>query len=403
MTAFLSWVDYSSAERQRMRQAVALFAEKETRDELGLGSIRDAISNALFPGTSVIQTRLRYALFIPWIYRELEKNKRVNTGNASTWAREMEIDLIKPLLDSEDTDGIIGRRAKGTLQRLPSSVYWLGLQRWGVFEQDWSIDDYHRSWDRMREIERSGRGADDDGVALDRVHTWNAHLPVPPDDFPERVQFKLNPVEAEFLQERIRESCRGTLLGHAVSTDSEGRPHLDAPTPWDAFTSQLPPSLSEQLELARKFSILMHGAARMYNLTLSRRVETFASKAEEHAAAFEAWNEEAGSEQVAQWSLDELWRFAVGRATVTSRTHDFIITWQRLHRELGRGVAESKEVARLVEHREAQLKGNRSRFRNPRALEVWGGDSGTARMNYRWGTVRNLLGDLYAGLDGEKS
>lgn len=47
MVAFLSWVDYSSAKRQRMPQAVALFAERDMRDELGVGSIRDAISNTL--------------------------------------------------------------------------------------------------------------------------------------------------------------------------------------------------------------------------------------------------------------------------------------------------------------------------------------------------------------------
>jgi len=50
-----------------------MFTEKESRDELGIGSIRDAIADILFPGTSTIQTRLRYMLLLPWMYRELEK------------------------------------------------------------------------------------------------------------------------------------------------------------------------------------------------------------------------------------------------------------------------------------------------------------------------------------------
>ena len=33
---------------------------------MGLGSLRDALSDALFPGTSYLQTRLRYVLFVPW-------------------------------------------------------------------------------------------------------------------------------------------------------------------------------------------------------------------------------------------------------------------------------------------------------------------------------------------------
>ena len=400
MTTFLSWVDYSSAERQRMRQAVALFAEKDTRDELGLGSLRDAISDALFPGTSVIQTRLRYALFIAWIYKGLEGRSRIHAGNVSGYARAEELSLIGPLESSDDPAGTIGVVAKTTLKRLPSSVYWLALRRWGIFEQDWSMDDYHRSWDRLRKTKNGQRSADDEGVALEGVTTWNAHLPSPPEDFPGTASFRLTVAEAEFFQERLREHCRGTLFGHCVDAEALARPHLDAPSPFDAFPFELPPRLHEQLALASQFSRLMQGAARMYNLALARRTETFSEKAEYHLEALLEWHEEAQAEQVASWSLDQLWEFAAGRANVTPRTREFIIAWQSLYRELGLGVAESAEVARLVEQREWQLKGSRSRFRNPRALEVWGGESGTARMSYRWGTVRQLLKDFYQGLDG---
>ena len=43
------------------------FRIKESRDELGLGAIRASFADALFPGTSTIQTRLRYMLFVPWV------------------------------------------------------------------------------------------------------------------------------------------------------------------------------------------------------------------------------------------------------------------------------------------------------------------------------------------------
>ena len=51
---------------------MALFQERESRDELGLGSIRDSIADHIFPGTSTIQTRLRYMLFIHWLFQMLE-------------------------------------------------------------------------------------------------------------------------------------------------------------------------------------------------------------------------------------------------------------------------------------------------------------------------------------------
>jgi uncharacterized protein DUF6361 len=68
----LAWIYFDEAERQRARRILALFQERESRDELGLGAVRDSIADHLFPGTSTIQIRLRYMLFIPWLFRTLE-------------------------------------------------------------------------------------------------------------------------------------------------------------------------------------------------------------------------------------------------------------------------------------------------------------------------------------------
>ncbi|AHF00149.1 hypothetical protein THITH_10510 [Thioalkalivibrio paradoxus ARh 1] len=51
MQAQLTWIDLTAADRTRVRQVLDLFAEQGTVDELGLGSLRHALSNALFPGT----------------------------------------------------------------------------------------------------------------------------------------------------------------------------------------------------------------------------------------------------------------------------------------------------------------------------------------------------------------
>ena len=95
--SFVAWVDYSPAERERMRQALLLFKESNTVDELGLGSIRDALAELMFPGTSTIQTRLRYFLLVPWIYLELD-NKRITSANVAHRVKQAERALIEPLL-----------------------------------------------------------------------------------------------------------------------------------------------------------------------------------------------------------------------------------------------------------------------------------------------------------------
>ena len=48
-----------------MRRVLDLFNEQGTLDEMKLGSLRDALSDTLFPGTSYIHTRLRYVLTGP--------------------------------------------------------------------------------------------------------------------------------------------------------------------------------------------------------------------------------------------------------------------------------------------------------------------------------------------------
>src|SRR5512141_2087324 len=90
--ASFSWLAFSEAERQRAHDALGLLRDRDTRDELGIAGVRDAYSELLFPGTSTIQTRAGYFLFVPWIYRGLELSPR---GNAAVRAKRTEQSLIE--------------------------------------------------------------------------------------------------------------------------------------------------------------------------------------------------------------------------------------------------------------------------------------------------------------------
>jgi uncharacterized protein DUF6361 len=73
MMSVLVGLDYSERERRKMLDVVDLFREHDTRDELGVGSVRDAFADMLFPGTSAIMTRARYFLLVPWAYQRRER------------------------------------------------------------------------------------------------------------------------------------------------------------------------------------------------------------------------------------------------------------------------------------------------------------------------------------------
>src|SRR5439155_203920 len=155
MPSVLAWLDHDEAERRRMQEVIELFRERDTVDELGIGSVRDAFSNLLFPGTSVLHSRARYFLFVPWIYTELER-QRVPSNAIADRARRDEIRLIYALINGDEGEGsgVIGAVARDRLKQLPSYAYWNGLEILGIRLYHGSTDRYHRSLDSYYQLLR---------------------------------------------------------------------------------------------------------------------------------------------------------------------------------------------------------------------------------------------------------
>lgn len=170
MSATLTWLDHDAADRDRMNRILALFRERETRDELGVGVIRDLLADEFFPGTSTIQTRLRYMLFVPWIYQRLEAEE-CRSADFAVQAGKREVELVKALSESDDKAGVFGKRAGGDLQRLPSSVYWAGLGIWQIRSNFRQHPLRGQPLVRHRRTERSGRT----GCTSTRRSTDSAH------------------------------------------------------------------------------------------------------------------------------------------------------------------------------------------------------------------------------------
>lgn len=125
MTSLIAWLDASSEDQRRMREIVNLFSERESRDELGIGQVRDALSDLLWPGTSTLFTRARYFLFIPWCYRAAAET-RSNVEKSTALADRNERRLIRGLLNAGAKDGVVGATAGTALKNLPSALYWGG-------------------------------------------------------------------------------------------------------------------------------------------------------------------------------------------------------------------------------------------------------------------------------------
>jgi hypothetical protein len=76
------------------------------RDEIGFPRIHQRYAVRFFPGTSVLHTRARYAIFVPWLFEDLAWL----TGAAAVRAlRECERELAGRLRDAGDSQVIGGR------------------------------------------------------------------------------------------------------------------------------------------------------------------------------------------------------------------------------------------------------------------------------------------------------
>lgn len=394
MPPSLTWLDHDAHARERSLRILALFKEKESRDELGIGGIRDAISDQLFPGTSTIQTRLRYMLIVPWVYTRLEAEQIPAKAFASR-ARQEELSVVTPLLDARE-EGVFGSQAGSGLKRLPSSVYWAGLGTWGIRRFPAAQSDYHRAVDVLyARRARSRHREDDDADSDPGSRTWHPRLPPPPEGFPKDIDLKLTTDEAGFLGDCIQRSCPGTLLAWLAL---HGVPDL-APEPWVHTQLREFPSLAQELIAnGRRFTDLIEGAARVYNLVLAELREHDGWTAE-HRAALGRWRDSLDLAALAAWSLPHFWELTVGRGhDITPATRRFVEAILDRVLATGGNVAEDASMRALVSRREQTLKGPRSRITNRGARQQWGGNAGTGRVVYRWPTARRLLADLYPAL-----
>lgn len=397
-----TWLDFAESDRQRAQDVIDLFREQDTRDELGIATIRDSLSDWFFPGTSAIQTRARYFLIIPWTYLRLEA-KRVASAEVARRARDEELKLIDVLADCEDELGTIGVRARRTLKRLPSGVYWQGLQRLRILAFPGSRDQYHRSLDGfyLRRDAASVRNDDGEVVSASRTRNWHADLPKPPRGFPQVCTLALQREEADYLRERIMYAAPASLFARLVD-GGEAAPETDFP--WEIpVLPRLPEPLRRDIDHARHFSELMLGASLLYNVMLAE-MKGDPDRVADFGGRMEAWTAdcvERRSDHEA-WRIDGLWELA-GRAQgrVPPLTRAFVTSWVELVRQnFGRDLGAHEGARGLVKARERQLKRALSRFDNRRSLEMWGGDSGSRQIDYRWNAiVKQVVRDIHEGLE----
>ena len=398
----VGWLDLDSAASERVGTLLRSLEEPGTLDALGLGSVRDAFSAMLSPGTSTIQTRIRYFLFLPWICARLEA-ERVRPADFASRLREDEARLIDCLRHLGPNQGVAGYTAGRDLKRMPSEAYWAGLASWGLRRLDLSIAEYGQ---RAAVLGRNRSDRDDDGHTTVSTASMWAAIPSPPEDFLHAdITFDLRRNEALVLVDRIRQKHPGTLLAFLC-----GRPEIsvDIAFPWDLPSDGLPGQLTEVLHHARCFSEMTVGPQHVYNLLLARK-----AKAELGWDTDELETNELGHiddwvelvadryEELSAWveDLPEFWNF-LAEHNISASTRNFLNAMATRAITNPVGFAEDAAVHARIRDREIRLKSIRARLAHRSALERWENQKPFGgQLNYRWPITRSYLTDIAAGLE----
>ena len=323
MTSRLSWLDTSREDQQRMRELLKLFSDTESRDELGIGQVRDAFSDLLFPGTSVLQNRARYLLIVPWCYQEAQR-RGLRGDRLVARVDRNERKVIAALLGGSDTEGMIGRRAGVAVRTLPSNIYAVALKEYGIRI---GADDPapNRRLAEADELTERSRGS------------WHPTLPGPPANFPQEVEggLRLHPDEARWLRERILDAVPGTLLAYLL--EPEHRPGSEGDAPWDEPVALAAPEpIGSLVRDAQRFSLAMHGAALLYNLLIAERYERAGLSEHEQPAAryrdrLSEWSDLMSAEpSLKGWDRSGMWTLLIeknSRISTNVKARQFIERW----------------------------------------------------------------------------
>lgn len=224
MKPSLGWTMLSREEIRQVERSLAN-SEQDTRDEIGFLLLHQGFADRFFPGTSVLHTRVRYALFIPWLYKEAASSRRKGSDLDSTIRRQLIHLAIRLKQIGEEPYDVIGGDKLGQLtSQPPDRVYWTALRAWGLL-----LPAVHSRSEALRRLQAGMRTSalDDDGGRLDDDDTdVFVGLPDPPEVWnnpASPLHFKMPPKERDFLRLQLSlvtrpEEVVPSLLAHLVES-----------------------------------------------------------------------------------------------------------------------------------------------------------------------------------------
>ncbi len=398
---------------------IDLLAAPGVLDELGIGVVLSSFSDRMFPGISTIQTRAKYFTLTALLLDDFKQNetRKRNPRNLERYLEDEEkncrIQLAETHGEGRQNLGIIGgsfgfRRDRDVV-RHPSSIYWSGLQTFGIVApRNLSLAEFGRRLGKTQTLSAllAERGNDkgDDVDAEDVGTSIRVRFPEVGSAYWDTLTIDLTREEAEFLHLQIVANRPKSLIGQILCRDTawEQVVRLPAGAGFADF-AELPflaelkdEELRRTVQHARDFWRILEGAHIRYNCLLQARGGT-RELHEEFEEKWEKWREGI-SEFPRHWDSNFLWALVSKHGSrVRPHTRGFIDAWIEQTRL---GAADKAQCDELVSRQEQLNKGPRARLKpgNNEAFNYWVGLRGAG---YRVEQVIQIVRDIRDGMGGK--
>ena len=401
----IGWIDFSKSERDKVASVIEGLRKKGVLDELGIAQIRDGFANLFFPGTTTIQTRAKYFLMVPYIFKSLESNSIKDYDKLKKELEGLEKECAIKLLgedmsdddeEEEDESGVIGKRSirQGKwVKRPPSSIYWAGLKTYGIiYHPSFSIDEYLNTVSIRKSLKEnisksgnsndsSDEGRDDKGYGdIQSFNFWN--IETYKKDWKENLKMDLTKEEGEFLKRQIIESCPDSMIAFILKNNRKDIFEYSSFSDLEDIAN-ISENLKCQFHLAKDFSDFNFVLRILFNVVASNGKNEEANDLLKYP---QKWCEKSNLKEIAELDLEAIFTLLEIR---DNPLRSFLLDCQELMKE-----EKIEELKDRIKKREISLKGeNRSKTCNPdESAEKW---FAGYELDYRFAIAKTIIEDIF--------
>lgn len=395
------WIDFSSADRDVVSQIIAMNSESGTLDELGIGQLRDAYADALFPGFSTIQTRAKYFITVPrmirdyWVSGEKTKNQNlVEYLKTKEW--ELTQTLCKQNHDNKDI-GIIGGSNyldNKDVARHPSSIYWNGLRVLKLVNTEVSLAEFSR--DLLKKDRMILASSEDENITEDSITSLVPLGELYDTNWYKNVSIKLNGDEALLLkhkltQPHLEDTVLYQIFKHNLELEVIDEKYDQFPKIVGYLSSKnISVACLDNLTRANEFSNAVHGAHIRYNALLAQKSGN-ENLINQYNEQFDGWFTK--NKVIFKYGCSSRWCSMLSGKSLQN-TLPFIQNWSELIGKISGNQGELEVLDSCVKLRAIKNKKERSLlYKNldSTAHPKW---QGMSTLSYRWPQVRTILKDI---------